>query len=125
MYFAFCPCGLSESIKYFRLVLHVLLSSVRVLVTLVVCRRIYSVFVLYCMYFCLLSARWQLWLSVGDYTVFLSSTACIFVFCPRVDNFGCLSESMQCFCLVLHVFFSSISVLVTSVVCRRVYSIFV
>ena len=57
--------------------------------------------------------------------MFLSSTACIFVFCPRVDNFGCQSESMQCFCLVLHVFLSSVRVLVTLVVCRRVHSVFV
>ena len=57
--------------------------------------------------------------------MFLSSTACIFVVCPRVSNFGRLSENIQCFRLVLHVFLSSISVLVTLVVCRRVYSIFV
>ena len=53
-----------------------------------------------------------------------SSTACIFVFCPRVGNFGRLSENIQCFRLVLHVFLSSVRVLVTLVVGRRVYSDF-
>ena len=57
--------------------------------------------------------------------MFSSSTACIFVFCPRVDTFGCPSEIMHCFCLVLNVFLSSVRVLVTLVVCRRVYSVFV
>ena len=57
--------------------------------------------------------------------MFSSSTACIFVFCPRVGNFGCLSESIQCFRLVLRVFLSSVRVLITLVVCRRVYSVFV
>ena len=70
--------------------------------------------------FCLLSV----W-SVGEYKVFSSSTACTFVFCPRVSNFGLLSENIQCFRLVLHVFLSSVRALVTLVVCRRVYSVFV
>lgn len=48
--FFFCPrvgnfVFLSESIQWFRLVLRVFLSSVRVLITLVVCRRACSVFV--------------------------------------------------------------------------------
>ena len=90
--------------------------------------------------------------SVGEYKEFSSSTACIFVFCPRVSNcgrlsediqcfrlvlhvffvfcprvgkFGCLSESIQCFCPVLRVFLSSVRVLITLVVCRRACSVFV